>query len=224
MVTKLVFFALLFAFVLSASLFSLDYQRGQIGILTSRVPPEVVDALVKVNGEIKNSFGKFKAYLLTVTSQVNIGELTLADYIFSGDKQREREKLAEERRIAAEILKEKAEVERLAKEKAEAERIAKEKAEAERIAKEKAEAERIAKEKEAVRKAEEELQKKLREEQFKKDIEAEVTQKQKEAEEKFEQAKKKLEDSGAQFVSNDEFEKLKSEEKNPGDSKAKSEL
>ena len=75
-----------------------------------------------------------------------------------------------------------------------------------------------------VRKAEEELQKQLREEQFKKEIEAEVAQKQKEAEEKFEQAKKKLEDSGAQFVSNDEFEKLKSKEKNPDDSKAKSEL
>ena len=114
--------------------------------MTSNIPPEVANALSKANEEIKNSYEKIKTFLLKITSQVNIGELTLADYIFSAEKQKERERLAERTRLEK-LERERQEVAK----KLEAERLKKEaqRAEAERIKKEqeaKAEAERIKKE------------------------------------------------------------------------------
>ena len=83
---------------------------------------------------------------------------------------------------------------------------------------------REAAEAEAVRKAEKELQEQLRQEKINKDIEAAVAKKEQEARESFEQAKEQLEESGAEFVSKEEFDKMKSKKEPSDDGKPKNEL
>ena len=56
----------------------------------------------------------------------------------------------------------------------------------------------------------------LRLEKINKEIEAAAAKKQEEAQKKFESAKKVLEESGAEFVSNEEFAKLKKASKSAG--------
>ena len=92
-----------------------------------------------------------------------------------------------------------------------AERIVKEREAAEKKAQQEYEAKikREAAEKEAIKKAEEELQEQLRLDKINKEIEAAAAKKQEEAQKKFEEAKKRLEASGAEFVSHEEFAKLK---------------
>merc|ERR1711892_1019178 len=58
-------------------------------------------------------------------------------------------------------------------------------------------------------KAEEDLNEQLRVEKLNAEIEEAHQQKQADAQSKFEEAKKKLEESGAEFVSNEEFAKVK---------------
>jgi len=171
-----------------------------------------------------------------LAEKVPVGDKTLADYVFSS-KRKENEakaaavkaakekaekeaarleaerKVAEEARLAAE-KKAKEEAEKLAAEQL-AKKIAEEKAEAERVAneklKEEAKAKREAAEAAAIKKAEEELQEQLRKEAVAAELEAAHQKKQAEVQGKFEEAKKKLEESGAEFVSNEEFAKIKSE-------------
>merc|ERR1712203_183265 len=71
-------------------------------------------------------------------------------------------------------------------------------------------------EEDAIKKAEAELQEQLRLEKINKEIEAAVAKKQEEAQKKFDTAKKVLEQSGAEFVSNEEFAKIKKASKSAG--------
>merc|ERR1712117_701790 len=103
----------------------------------------------------------------------------------------------------------KAAAKKAAVEKAAAEKAAAAKAAAEAAAKAKNEAAEAA----AIKKAEEELKEQLRMEQVNADLEAAHKKKQDAANEKFKQAKAALEANGAEFVSNEEFDKLKAEKK-----------
>merc|ERR1712013_628701 len=98
---------------------------------------------------------------------------------------------------------EKAAAEKAAVEKAAAEKAAAAKAAAEAAAKAKNEAAEAA----AIKKAEEELKEQLRMEQVNADLGAAHKKKQDAANEKFKQAKAALEANGAEFVSNEEFDK-----------------
>ena len=64
------------------------------------------------------------------------------------------------------------------------------------------------------------LQDQLRAEKFNKEIEAEVKRRQDEANKQFEEAKIALEKSGAEFVSREDFEKLRASKSGAGGGRA----
>jgi len=66
-------------------------------------------------------------------------------------------------------------------------------------------------EEEAIKKAEEELAQQRKVDELNAKAKADYDKKQEEATKKYEEAKKMLEDSGAEFVSREEFEKLKAD-------------
>ena len=95
MCTKLVFFVLLVSFILTSSLFLLDYKQGQLQELKAQLPPEVHDILdkaAKVAGDLSAEVRKFNTQMLVkveeLSSQVPVGDKTLADILFSGKAQK----------------------------------------------------------------------------------------------------------------------------------------
>ena len=91
--TKLVFFVLLVSFALTSSLFLLDYKQGQLQELKAQLPPEVHDVLdkaAKMAGDLTAKIKEFNAQALVkiqeLSSQVPVGDKTLADILFTGKK------------------------------------------------------------------------------------------------------------------------------------------
>ena len=68
----------------------------------------------------------------------------------------------------------------------------------------------------AIKKEEEELAEKIRAEKLNDEIKEKHRLAQEEANRKFQEAKKRLEDTGAEFVSNEEFDKIKAQKKAAG--------
>merc|ERR1711892_1156380 len=121
--------------------------------------------------------------------------------------------VAEAAKIAAEEAAAEAADQAAAEQAAAAKAAQEAKIKAESEAKAAAEAEAAAKrdavEAAAIKKAEEDLNEQLRVEKLNAEIEEAHQQKQADVQSKFEEAKKKLEESGAEFVSNEEFAKVK---------------
>jgi len=118
---------------------------------------------------------------------------------------------AENKRLAAEEEKRQLE-ESEARKKSELEAFKKAEAEAARLEMEFAEERRKKEEVEAIKKAEEELAEKLRAEKLNAEIEEKHRLAQEEANIKFQEVKKRLKETGAEFVSNEEFDKIKDKE------------
>ena len=88
------FFILLFSFSPTSSLFFLDYKQGQLQELKDQLPPEVHELLGKaanVAGNLSNEVIEFNTQMLVkmeeLSSQVHVGDKTLADILFSGKVQ-----------------------------------------------------------------------------------------------------------------------------------------
>jgi len=123
-----------------------------------------------------------------------------------------------ERLVAEEEKRQLAESE--ARKKSELEAFKKAEAEAARLEMEFAEERRKKEEVEAIKKAEEELAEKLRAEKLNAEIEEKHRLAQEEANIKFQEVKKRLKETGAEFVSNEEFDKIKDQEIGKGASRA----
>jgi len=126
---------------------------------------------------------------------------------------------AENKRLAAEEEKRQL-AESEARKKSELEAFKKAEAEAARLEMEFAEERRKKEELEAIKKAEEELAEKLRAEKLNAEIEEKHRLAQEEANIKFQEVKKRLKETGAEFVSNEEFDKIKDKEIGKGASAA----
>jgi len=125
LVTKLTFGFLLVTFILASSLFLMDYKSGQAKQLISELSPEVLEALERAQegidvaldkmkiretiGEIQRrlspALDEMKIWISKATDEiealskkVNIGEKTLADYLFAA-RQKERMELEKEEKL-----------------------------------------------------------------------------------------------------------------------------
>jgi len=92
--TKFLFFVLLASLALTFSLFVLDYQQGQLQEFRSQLPPEVRDVLDKaarvsgdLSAQVRQSYNRALVKVEELSSQVPLGDKTLADILF-GDKKK----------------------------------------------------------------------------------------------------------------------------------------
>ena len=93
--TKFVFFILLVSFCVTGALFMLDYKQGQLNQLKSQLPPEVHEAVEKAGKLLADFLVKVKAFNTQVllkaeelSAKIQIGDKTLADYIFNAKQQK----------------------------------------------------------------------------------------------------------------------------------------
>ena len=91
--TKMIFFLLLAALALVISLFLLDYQQGQLQEFRSQLPPEVRDVMDKVakatgdlSAQVRKAYARALVKVEELSSQVPVGDKTLADILFSDKK------------------------------------------------------------------------------------------------------------------------------------------
>ena len=87
------FYILLLSFILTSSLFLLDYKQGQLQELKAQLPPEVYGVLevaAKVTGDLTIKVRELNTQALgkiaEMSSKVPVGDKTLADILFSGKK------------------------------------------------------------------------------------------------------------------------------------------
>ena len=184
----MVFYVLLLSFILTSSLFLLDYKQGQLQELKTQLPPElneIIDKAAKMAGNLSDKIMEFNTQMLVkieeLSSRVPVGDKTLADILFSGKAKAKQE--AEQKRMVEEAKKKKlaeeAEKKKLAEE-AEKKKLAEE-AEKKKLAEE-AEKKKLAEEAEKKKLAEEVEKKKLAEEAEKKKLAEEAEKKKKLAE------------------------------------------